>query len=101
MNIRPASIQDFDQLYELGKSAPELKVSASEDFMDPEEFRWSITDPHGVFLIAEEDNRIVGFTYASAEDLARPYLHKYACLVYMVVKLEFRRRGIADSICFR
>ena len=39
MIIRKAILDDFDQLYSLGLNTPELKVSSTEDFMDPEEFK--------------------------------------------------------------
>jgi GNAT superfamily N-acetyltransferase len=98
MNIRSASIDDFTELYEIGKSAPELRVSATEEFMDADEFRWSITNQNGVFLVAEEQKRKIGFLYASAKDIEKPFEHKYACLVYLVIIPEFRRQGVAQKL---
>ena len=95
MKIRSASIDDFVELYEIGKDTAELRVSATEEFMDADEFKWSITNPNGCFLVAEEKNKKVGFIYANAKDVERPFEHKYACLVYLVVIPEFRRRGVA------
>jgi len=98
MHIRVASLDDFEALYSIGRNTPELQVSASEEFMDADEFRWSITNPQGVFLLAEENRKIAGFVYANAKDVERPFNHKYACLVYLAVVPEFRKQGIASSL---
>ncbi|MEI8223796.1 MAG: GNAT family N-acetyltransferase [bacterium] len=99
MNIRPATEQDFPRLYEIGSQTPELRVSATESFMDADEFKWAITEyKNAVFLIAELDGSIVGFIYANAKDLDKPVKHKYACLVYMTVLPEFRKQGIAKEL---
>lgn len=97
MNIRPASLDDFMELYEIGKSTPELRVSRSEEFMEPKELKWSITNPDGVFLLAEEKQKIVGFVYANTKDI-ETFKHKYACLVYLVVIPKSRRRGLAQRL---
>ncbi|MEK7672771.1 MAG: GNAT family N-acetyltransferase [Patescibacteria group bacterium] len=99
MNIRPATLADFEELYSLGKATPELKVSATEDFMEPDEFKWAITNPNGVFILAETENQKVGFIYANAKDLEEPFeKNKCACLVYIAVKPEFRHHGIAKKL---
>jgi|SRR3989338_7197182 len=98
MQIRLAKLDDFIELYEIGKNTPELKVSATEEFMDADEFKWSITNPNGIFLVAEEEKSKIGFLYASARDIERPFKNKYACLVYLVVTPEFRRKGIAEKL---
>lgn len=98
INPRPASLDDFVQLYSLGKKTLQLRVSVNEEFMDADEFKWSITNPHGAFLVAEENQKIIGFIYANAQDIERPFEHKYACLVYLVVQPEFRGKGIAQRL---
>lgn len=99
MVIRSAGSKDFDALYTIGLATPEFQVSGSEAFMDPDEFRWAITEnPDKVFLLAEEDGKIVGFVYANAKDGERPFPDKYACLVYLVVIPECRPRGIAKQL---
>ncbi len=75
-----------------------MKVSATEDFMDPDEFKWSITNPDGIFLVAENRIKKIGFIYANAKDIERPFEHKYACQVYLVVIPEFRKQGIAQKL---
>lgn len=98
MRIRPALLDDFEELYDIGKNTLELRVSATEEFMDSDEFKWSIINPNGCFLLAEEKKKIAGFIYANAKDVERPFEHKYACLVYLVVVPKFRRQGIAKKL---
>jgi ribosomal protein S18 acetylase RimI-like enzyme len=98
MKIRSASVKDFDELYSIGKSTPELQVSANEKFMDADEFRLAITDTDDVFLVAEEKGKITGFILAYGKDIHRPYKNKYGCIVYLVVLSEFRRKGIATKL---
>lgn len=99
MLVRSAQSADFEALYSLGKNTPEFRVSATEAFMDPEEFRWSMTDPYGAFLVAEINGKIVGFIYASgAEDMERPYPEKAVCLTYLCVDPGFRKQGIAQKL---
>ncbi|MFA7718004.1 MAG: GNAT family N-acetyltransferase [Candidatus Absconditabacterales bacterium] len=98
MTIRKATLQDFDKLYAIGKMTPELKVSAVEEFMDTEEFQRCITNPVGLFLLSEEDNKICGFLYVNAKDLEKPFEDKYACLVYLVVLPQYRKQGIAQKL---
>ncbi len=102
MHIRSAIPDDFEELYAFGRSTPELRVSADQEFMSPEEFRWSLTNPHGVFLIAENEelsddneNRFLGFIYASTQDAEKPFPEKYACMIYLAVRPESRNQGIA------
>lgn len=99
MLVRPVSLDDFEELYTIGRNTPELQVSATEDFMTADEFRWSIHNPHGVFLLAENDTKIAGFVYANTKNtLERPLEHKYACLVYLTVVPEFREHGVAKKL---
>ncbi|MFA6256002.1 MAG: GNAT family N-acetyltransferase [Candidatus Absconditabacterales bacterium] len=96
MEIRTAAIKDFFQLYEIGQNTPELRVSAKEQFMDQDEFILAIENPNGIFLVAEEENTLVGFIYVNAKDKDKPIENRYACLVYLVVVEKFRRHGIAQ-----
>lgn len=98
MIIRRATLSDFETLYQIGLQTPELRVSATEVFMDADEFRWCITNPDGVFLVAENDGAIAGFIYATANDAERPFVHKYACMVYLVVTPAYQKQGIARAL---
>ncbi len=99
MLIRRATLNDFKKLYALGKKTPELQVSATEVFMDEDEFRWAIKNRRGVFLLAENDRELQGFIYASSHDVERTALpHKWSCLVYLAVAKNFRGRGVATVL---
>ena len=98
MLIRPARASDFDELYALGKSFPELRTSCQFDFMEPEEFLTAMTTPSGVFLCAEE-GRLIGFVYANTNDIEkRDSENTIACLVYIAVLPEFRRLGVGQAL---
>ncbi|MBI2476571.1 GNAT family N-acetyltransferase [Candidatus Uhrbacteria bacterium] len=97
--IRSASKQDFDALYELGLTTPEFQVSSSGPFMEPDEFAYAIESPHGVFLVAESEKEgLIGFIYANRQDPERGPVTQWACLVYLVVKPEYRGRGVAQAL---
>lgn len=96
MDIRTATSNDFTELYELWRNTPELKVSATEPFMDRDEFKFAITNPNAIFLVAEHEHNIIWFIYVHAKDKDKELKQKYACLVYLVVKQDFRRQWIAQ-----
>jgi GNAT superfamily N-acetyltransferase len=98
MIIRLATPQDFDTLYEIGKNTHEFRVSAREVFMDADEFKFGITDPNSVFLVAEENYEIAGFVYASLLDHDKPLEKQSACLIYITVLPPFRKQGIAKQL---
>ena len=98
MKIRKATIDDFEELYALGKRTPELRVSATEGFMDADEFKWSIKNPDGIFLLAEDRGKVIGFVYANAKDKDRAFENRYACLVYLTVDSNFRRKKIGERL---
>ena len=98
MKIRKATLEDFERLYDLGLNTPELQVSATEPFMDPDEFKFCINNQYSVFLLAEDNNNIFGFIYANAKDSERDYEMKWACLVYIAVSKDYRNNGIASQL---
>lgn len=98
MKIRKAILKDFQELYDLGSNTPELKVSATEDFMDKNEFKGCIKNKYGVLLLAEENKNVIGFIYANTKDVERTDTIKWACLVYLVVDKKYRSKGIATKL---
>lgn len=98
MTIRPATKEDFPVLYEIGKMTPEFQVSVREVFMDADEFEYGISDPYSVFLVAEENSRIIGFIYAGELHYEKPLKKRSACLIYITVLPEFRNQGIAKKL---
>jgi predicted N-acetyltransferase YhbS len=98
MNIRLANDSDFPVLYDMGKNTSEFRVSAKEVFMDADEFKFGITDPNSVFLVADQGDSIIGFIYASLIDHDKPLEKQSACLIYMTVLPAFRKQGIAQQL---
>src|SRR3989338_7419832 len=98
MKIRKARLEEFEELYEIGKNTPELRVSATEEFMDKDDFRQRINGPQGVFLVAEKEGKIAGFICANAKDADSQLQNRYACLVYLVTLPGFRRQGVAKKL---
>lgn len=98
MKIRKATIKDFKELYQLGLDTPEFQVSLNEPFMDKDDFKFRIKDKNHLFLLAEEDKKIVGFILFNLKDRKKPVKNKYACLVYLVVLPKFRGKGIASQL---
>jgi len=96
--IRKATKSDFPVLYKLGEETAEFRVSANEVFMDADEFSFGIVDPNSVFLVAETNNNIIGFIYASLLDHDKPLEKQSACLIYIMVLPEFRGQGIARQL---
>ena len=98
ITIRKAEAKDVDTLYDIGLNTPELQVSATEAFMERDEFNWAITNHRGVFMLAELGGKMAGFIYANTDDKEKPFKNRYACLVYLVVLSQFRGKGIAQAL---
>lgn len=98
LTIRAAKESNFDKLYALGTNTPEFQVSATEAFMDPDEFLSAILNPNGVFLLAKSSEGIAGFIYASYYDIERAPKSAWACLVYLVVASKYRHQGFAERL---
>lgn len=98
MKIRKAELTDFDELYYLGLSTPEFRVSANEVFMDADDFKMHITEDSSAFFVAEDKDKIIGFICSNAKDSDKPFVNKYACLVYIMVKPEYRNKGVAKNL---
>jgi len=94
MEIRKATLDDFVELYKLGSSVPELKVT-DEEFMSEADFKWHIKNPKGAFLLAEDNKKIVGFACMSLRERNED---TYACLVYLAVSPDYRRSHIASEL---
>lgn len=97
MQIRKASLNDFNELYSIGKSIEEFKVSSISEFMEVEEFKNAIKNIYGIFLLAEDENKIIGFIYADTNDIDNKS-NNCACLIYLCVLPEFREKGIAKEL---
>ncbi len=101
MNIRKATVKDFDKLYSLGLNTPELQVTDNEPFMYKDEFKSCIKNKTGIFYLAEENNEIIGFIYFDTRDAEKNYENcetKWACLVYIAVNNKHRGKNIATKL---
>ncbi|MDE1869927.1 MAG: GNAT family N-acetyltransferase [Candidatus Micrarchaeota archaeon] len=87
MIIRKAKLSDFKALYTIGRATPELKISRKV-FMTEREFKFAIKNPDGLFLLAQEGSKYIGFAYCAIEGL------DYACMTYDVVIPKYRGKGI-------
>lgn len=98
LSITAPRATDIPALYALGLQTPELKVSATEPFMDDAEFRAAVANPDGVFLVAQKGSDLVGFVYANANDVERSEARQWACIIYIVVAPKWRRAGVAQAL---
>ncbi len=101
MKIAKALLKDFAELYKIGRKTKEFRVSANEEFMAADEFKYYITNPKACFLVAKDkEKEICGFILANADDIEKPFKQKYACIIYIIVVPKFRRQGIAKKLYF-
>ncbi len=98
MIIRSATVEDFEELYRLGSQTKEFRVNTTEAFMDEDEFKTRMMSGEDIFLVAEMGSKIVGFVLFGWHDKDRPLKNRYACLVYLVVEVDYRRKGIAGKL---
>lgn len=99
MNIEHVKLSDARPLYDFALTFPELQVSSVSDFMEFDEFVLNIDHPHKIFLVAKDDSgKIAGFVLATAKDADAEQRDRYACIVYLCVAKELRRRGIAEAL---
>jgi len=98
MAVRLATNADLPKLYQLGLATPEIQVSATEPFMDEDEFLGALKKKENFFVLWEEMGEIVGFIMADTRDQDIGYHNKYGCIIYVVVKPEFRGKGVAKKL---
>ena len=98
MNIKKATSKDFNKLYKLGLKTKEFQVNPNELFMAKDEFESRIKDKNDLLLLAEENNKILGFILFGLKDADRPMKNKCACLTYLVVNQKYRKKGIAQIL---
>ena len=92
--IQNISREDVDEIIRLGLSTPELHVQSEKPmYYSKEALASFITSPTDIHLVAKVNNKIAGYRLATFN----PYL-KEAYLLDMVVKPEFRRKGIASEL---
>lgn len=95
MNIRKASVDDFEQLYKLSLQTQEFSYSTTEVFAEPEEFKHWLIDKESVFFLAEDDKEIIGFIYATVENENRSWRARWAMIEFLMVQPTHRKKGVA------
>ncbi len=96
--IEMATTSHTKDLYQIGLAIPELQLINNRVFMDPDEFLDAIIDPFGVFLVAVEAGRPVGFIYAKQEAVEDGCVPRRAYLMMIAVLPEKRRQGIGKAL---
>lgn len=63
MNVREVQASDEPAILALYRDTPELHQNAVVDFLDEDERKYALTKKHKLFLVAEDNNELVGFAY--------------------------------------
>jgi GNAT superfamily N-acetyltransferase len=66
--------------------------------MDKDDFKRRIIGENHIFLLAESEDKIIGFITANAKDADSPLKNRYACIVYIVVSPDHRSKGVATKL---
>lgn len=85
---------DIKAVIRLGRKTPELHLREdSTEYYSTEMLQSFIKSPHDIYLVAIIDGDLAGYRLASFN----PYL-KEAYLIDMVVKPEYRSKGVAKKL---
>jgi len=92
-NIRRAVSNDIPLIYSLGKKTEELNFSPSMKFHDRGELREFVKKPKtNILLVAEKENKIIGFLYAKI-------VSKTWCILdNLAVEETYRGKGIGHML---
>lgn len=89
MQIRPFTMEDYEAIYALWQdAAPDIAIRPSDE---PDEIRKKLERDPDLFLVAEEEGRVVG-VIMGAWDGRRGWLH------HLAVERAWRGRGIATAL---
>jgi GNAT superfamily N-acetyltransferase len=107
MNIRSAQNEDLETLLEMGKQLhlvekkfePLLTFSSEEA---TQRYSRELINPNALLLLAEENQRPIGYLYAHAEKVEYLATNQMECEIEVVfVFPEFRGRGVAQLLINR
>ena len=109
MNIRTATPSDLPTIVALNRplhlrhaeAFPNVFRKDPQDALVTEAFRGQMESPNGCWLVAEEDNAVIGFLSAEfrqREDTWCTHFHRVCYLGGIVVDPAFRRRGVARAL---
>lgn len=95
MKVRKANQKDVNEVIKLGKKIEELEFSSKFPFHDKSELKEALKDKNSVFLIAEENKKIIGFL------LAKILFHRtggWCMLDNLAVKKDERCQGVGTEL---
>ncbi|MDP3953216.1 MAG: GNAT family N-acetyltransferase [bacterium] len=94
LRIRDTKLEDIDQIYKMGKGAPEFTVSDSSSFWEKGDLeRWVKDKGEDILLVAELENKIVGFVLAKYHKTTR-----LRTITNIFVKEAYRGKGIGTKL---
>ncbi len=93
MKIRKAKVKDINPLYNLMNSAKELSPAGSRNFFPTWYIKARIENPIVYFIVAEENNKIIGMLDAEIWKKER-----YSEFSTIAVWKKFRRRGVGTLL---
>lgn len=102
MKIRKANYDDVKVLNNfltlLIKDEKQYDPGINEDFVVTNMYENYINDLEKLIIVAEENNRIVGYLYGIIKSTDETYKYKIAKLDALYVSLDYRNRKIATSL---
>lgn len=94
ISIQNITETDINEIIALGMATPELHIENEvADYYSYDMLKSFITSPHDIYLAAKIDGILAGYFLSTVN----PYL-KEAYLIDMVIKPEFRKKGIATAL---
>lgn len=88
--IRRARPYEIREIMELSSKIPQLLISDS--FISIDDMQFCIFNPKGIFLVAIEKEKIVGFLYGNLE------FPTTVCLTYVGVHPNYRHHGLGNQM---
>jgi len=90
--IRKARKSDLDELSDVMRYIPNLRIGDELPFSSADELESCITNKKGLFLVYVKNDQIVGFLYGVMET------ENTACIVYLGIVEGFRHHGFATEL---
>lgn len=106
INIRKARKCDFDEIFKLAKQLYETELpfdkNLYEDYYNgkksKEDLKKSISSRKRTFLVAEEDNNIVGYIDGYLIEDKEVYINKVSYIDHLCVDSKHRNKGIGKML---
>lgn len=106
VNIRKAKKSDFDKILKLAKELYEVELpfdkNLNKDYYNSKKaesnLKKSISSKNNTFLVAEQDNDLIGYIDGNLIDKEGVYINKVACLEHLCVSEKYRKQGIGKML---